>query len=63
MSTPGIVVNIPVEGRAWACVVADTFDEQQRVAVELWHRDVVLDVLLALARLGGSLDERHGSAA
>jgi hypothetical protein len=60
---PRIVVVLPVEGRATAYVLAATYEDERRLALDLLRRDVLADVLDAVVRLSDTLaaDEEEAS--
>jgi hypothetical protein len=56
---PAVVVSVPVEGPATARVVAQTYEEERRVAAELDSRNLARDVTEALAALRSALAARQ----
>jgi hypothetical protein len=56
---PMIIVFVPVEGEAFARIVSSTYEEQLRVALDVWSRDTILQVGAAIARLRAELEERE----
>lgn len=58
---PGLVIVVPVEGDPVVRVVAGSYEEEQRVRVELERRDLLAQVETALARLAGAREDawRH----
>lgn len=61
-SVPMIVVVLPVEGEASARIVSSTYEEELRVALEVWDRSTILQLAAALERLRQALIEREGAA-
>jgi hypothetical protein len=55
---PGLVIVVPVEGDSVVHVVAGSYEEEQRVRVELARRDVLAEVATALARLADDATSR-----
>lgn len=62
MSAPALVVVLEVESPARAFFVCASFEEQQRIALELEHRDtstLAVEIAEALEELAGHLADRH----
>jgi hypothetical protein len=51
VSVPAIVVVVPVEGTATARLCCSSAEEETRIARDLCERDVLFDVLGAIADL------------
>jgi hypothetical protein len=51
MTVPAIVVTLPVEGTATARLRCRSVADENRIAVDLCGRDVLVDVLEAIAEL------------
>jgi hypothetical protein len=62
-AVPRIVVVLPLEGRAQACLVCSTYEEERRLADDLADRDLLDEVIAALLRLLAELDRRDEAAA
>jgi hypothetical protein len=58
-SVPVIVVVVPVEGPAEARIVSSTYEEELRVALDVWNRDTILEVAAAIGRLCAAIEERE----
>jgi hypothetical protein len=56
-SVPLIVVLVPVEGEAVARIVSSTWEEELRVALDVWDRDTIVKVAAAIERLRSALAE------
>jgi hypothetical protein len=56
---PMIIVIVPVEGDAVARIVSATYEEELRVALDVWSRDTLLQVGRAIAQLRTELEERE----
>jgi hypothetical protein len=56
---PMILVIVPVEGEAVARILSATYEEELRVALDVWNRDTILQVGAAIARLRAELEERE----
>jgi hypothetical protein len=54
-----ILVIVPVEGEAVARILSTTFEEELRVALDVWNRDTILQVAAAIGRLRDELEERE----
>jgi hypothetical protein len=50
-AVPVIVVVVPVEGAAVARLFCASFEDEQRLALDLWQRSVLIEVAAALERL------------
>jgi len=50
-AVPVIVVVVPVEGKAVARLSCASFEDEQRLALDLWQRSVLIEVAAALERL------------
>ena len=59
---PMIIVIVPVEGEAVARIVSATFEEELRVALDVWNRDTILQIGAAIARLRAELEKHEGAA-
>jgi hypothetical protein len=53
-----VVVELPVEGRTVAYIRCSTFEEELRLGRELLRRDVLCEVVGALAQLLDALADR-----
>jgi hypothetical protein len=53
-----VVVELPVEGRTFAYIRCSTFEEELRLGRELLRRDVLCEVVDALAQLLDALADR-----
>lgn len=61
MNVPALIIVVPLEGRARAMLVCESFEEQQRLALELALRGVWPDVSVALLELADVLDEENAA--
>lgn len=50
-AVPVIVVVVPVEGAAVVRLFCASFEDEQRLALDLWQRSVLIEVAAALERL------------
>jgi hypothetical protein len=58
-AVPVIVIVVPVEGQAVAHIISSTFEEELRVALEVFDRSTIVEVAAALERLRAALAERE----
>jgi hypothetical protein len=56
---PMIIVFVPVEGEAVARILSSTYEEELRVALDVWNRDTILQIGAAIGRLRDQLEERE----
>ena len=56
-SVPVIQITIELEGRAVARLICATHEEQDRLSFDLWERNVLLQVAVALEQLRQALPQ------
>jgi hypothetical protein len=61
VNVPALIIVVPLEGRARAMLVCESFEEQERLALELALRGVWPDVSVALLELADVLDEENAA--
>jgi hypothetical protein len=61
VNVPALIIVVPLEGRARAMLVCESFEEQERLALELALRGVWPDVSLALLELADVLDAKNAA--
>jgi hypothetical protein len=59
---PVIVVLVPVEGAASARIECATYEEELRAGLEVFDRNTILEVAVALGQLRQALLDREGAA-
>jgi hypothetical protein len=58
-AVPVIVIVLPVEGHAVARLDSASYEDERRLALDLWERAVLIEVAAALERLRAALAERQ----
>jgi hypothetical protein len=56
---PMILVIVSVEGEAVARILSSTYEEELRVALDVWNGDTILQVAAAIGRLRDELEQRE----
>jgi hypothetical protein len=62
VTVPFLCIEIPVEGRVAAYFYCGSYEEEQRLRADLKRRDVLGEIMAALAQLYAVLDDREGTS-
>jgi hypothetical protein len=62
VSVPVIIVVLPLEGEAVARLSCSTYEEELRLALDVFDRETILEVCAALGRLRAAMEEREAEA-
>jgi hypothetical protein len=57
MTAPALLIIVPVEGRAHAILVCESFEDQERLALDVAERELLREVRQALLELADALDK------
>jgi hypothetical protein len=57
MIGPALLIVVPVEGRAHAILVCESFEDQERLALDVAERELLREVRQALLELADALDK------
>jgi hypothetical protein len=58
---PRIVLVVPIEGRAFAVLVCDSFEDEERFALDLAGRELLDELAEALRGLADALEEARAA--
>jgi hypothetical protein len=58
---PFLAVFVPLEGRAYAVLVADSFEDEERLAVDVSTRRLLEEMIAALLALADALDKEQAA--